>query len=128
MQQIINTVLEEAKKYNAKKIYKIVLEIGELTFLGEEQLKFAFDILKEGTIAEEAELVIKKIKARIKCKCGYEGYVEYGIKDDFHLVFPIIKCPICNNEVEIVRGRECLIKKMEMEVENGKKENRGKDC
>jgi len=66
MQGIVNAILEEAKKYNAVEITKVEIEIGELTFLGEEQMKFAFDILKEGTIMEEAEISIEKIRARVR--------------------------------------------------------------
>ncbi len=119
MQGIVNAILEEAKKYRAIKIYRVEIEIGELTFLGKEQMKFAFDILKENTIMEDAKISIKKKKARVKCiKCGYEGGVEYGMKDDFHITFPIIRCPKCGGEVEIVKGRECLIKNVEMEIED----------
>ncbi len=118
MQQIIYAILEEAKKCNAKEVSKVFLEIGELTFLGEEQLKFAFDILKEETILENAELIIEKVKAKIKCECGYEGGIEYGLKEEFHIAFPILKCPVCGGDVEIIKGRECLIKKVEMEIED----------
>jgi len=118
MQQIVYAILEEAKKHNAKEISKVILQVGELTFLGEEQLKFAFDILKEGTIMENAELFIEKIKAEVKCECGYSGGIEYGLKEEFHIAFPILKCPLCGKEVEIIRGRECLIKSVEMEIED----------
>jgi len=119
MQGIVNAILEEAKKYNAVEITKVEIEIGELTFLGEEQMKFAFDILKEGTIMEEAEISIEKIRARVRCRtCGYEGGVKYGMKEEFHLSFPLLKCPQCGGEVDIVRGRECTIKNVEMEIEN----------
>lgn len=116
MQEIVNAILDEAKKHNASEISKVILEIGELTFLGEEQLKFAFDILKEGTIMENADIVIKKVRAKIKCRCGYEGNVKYGLKEEFHIIFPILKCPLCGEDVEIVRGRECFIKSVEMEI------------
>jgi len=117
MQSIVNAIMDEAKKHGAIKITKVELEIGELTFLGEEQLRFAFEILKEGTIMEKAELFIEKIGAEVKCiKCGYQGKVNYGMKEEFHLSFPILKCPECGGEVEIVRGRECIVKGVEMEV------------
>jgi len=116
MQAIVNAILEEAKKYKAKEISKVVLQIGELTFLGEEQMKFAFDILKEGTLLEKAELLIEKVQARVRCKCGYKGSIDYGMKEEFHITIPILKCPKCGSEVEIIKGRECLIKKVEMEV------------
>ena len=116
MQSIIEAVIAEGKKHSAKEINKVFLEIGELTFLEEEQLRFAFDILKEGTILEKAELIIKKIETKVKCQCGYEGKIEYGLKDDFHIMFPILRCPKCGGNVEILKGRECLIKKVEMEI------------
>ncbi len=119
MQSIVNAIMEEARKHGAKKITRVELEIGELTFLGEEQMKFAFDILKEGTIMERAVLKIKKTRAVVRCtECGYEGNVEYGIKEDFHLSFPILKCPECGGSVEIIGGRECTVKNVEMEVED----------
>ncbi len=117
MQQIVYAIIEEARRYKAKEVSRVILQIGELTFLGEEQLKFAFDILKEDTIMENAELVIEKIKAEVRCECGYQGGIEYGLKEEFHLMFPILKCPRCGKEVEIIRGRECLIKSVEMEIE-----------
>lgn len=116
MQEIVNAIMEEAKKHNAIEISRVIIEIGELTFLGEEQLKFAFDILKEGTIMENADIVIKKVRAKIKCKCGYEGKAKYGLKDEFHIIFPILKCPKCGGDIEIVKGRECFIKSVEMEI------------
>lgn len=116
MQNIVSVVIDEAKKMGAKEINKVIIEVGELTFLGEEQMKFAFDLLKEGTIAENAELVIRKTKAKIKCKCGYEGEIRYMEKDEFHIIFPIINCPVCGGEAEILEGRECRVKSMEVEV------------
>ncbi|MEM2583691.1 MAG: hydrogenase maturation nickel metallochaperone HypA [Candidatus Thermoplasmatota archaeon] len=116
MQNIIGIVIDEAKKIGAKKVSKVILEIGELTFLADEQMKFAFNILKEGTIAGDAEISIKKIKAKIKCKCGYEGEIRYGEKDEFHFIFPIINCPICGSDVEILEGRECRIKSIEVDI------------
>jgi hydrogenase nickel incorporation protein HypA/HybF len=116
MQNIMSLIIEEAKKMGAKKVIKVYIEVGELTFLADEQMKFAFNLLKEGTIAEDAELDIKRIKAKISCKCGYEGEIRYGEKDEFHIIFPIISCPICGNEAKILEGRECRIRSMEVDI------------
>ncbi len=118
MTQIVNAILEEAKKHHAQKITKVVLEIGELTFLGEEQLRFAFDVLTKDTILEGAHLEIKKKGVEVRCHCGYEGGIEYEEKEEFHLLTPILRCPRCNEEVRIVRGRECIIKNIQMEIED----------
>ena len=118
MNQIVNTILEEGKRHNAHKITKVILEIGELTFLGEEQLRFAFDLLTKDTILEGANLDIQKKGIKVKCSCGYEGGVEYEEKEEFHLFIPLLRCPRCNEEVEIIQGRECVIKSVRMEIED----------
>ena len=116
MQGIVSAIREEGRKHNAKAITKVWLEIGELTFLGEEQLRFAFDVLTEGTEMEGAELIIQKVEPKVRCECGYEGKVNYDEKEEFHIQFPILRCPVCGNNVEIVSGKECLIKNIEIEV------------
>lgn len=118
MTQIVNAILEEGKKHHANKITRVILEIGELTFLGEEQLRFAFGLLTEGTILEGAELEIEKKEIEVRCSCGYEGKVDYEEKEEFHFLIPLLRCPKCNEEVEIVKGRECIIKSVQMEIED----------
>lgn len=118
MQQIVETVIEEIRDHKDAIISKLVLEIGELTFLGEEQLQFAFDLLKKDTPLETAQLEIRTIKTQGRCTCGYEGNVDYQYKEDFHLSFPILACPSCAKHLDIVQGRECLIKHVEMEVDD----------
>ncbi|RLF61340.1 MAG: hydrogenase maturation nickel metallochaperone HypA [Thermoplasmata archaeon] len=118
MQQIVAAILEEARRQHATAIYRVSLEIGELTFLGEEQLRFAFQILTEGTLLAGAELTIETLKTEVRCSCGYRGGVDYGLKEEFHLSFPLLKCPRCGGDVDILSGRECAIKNVEMEVPN----------
>jgi len=62
--QILKTVLEYAEKNGFKKIKKIELELGSILEHGEyilpENLIFNFNLLSKNTIAENAELNIKK--------------------------------------------------------------------
>lgn len=115
MSSIVATVLEEGKKHHATVITQVMLHIGELTFLGEEQLRFAFQVLSEDTLLEGADLVINRIAPEVRCSCGYAGDVEYEEKKDFHVRFPLLRCPECGGRVTIKRGRECLIKHIEIE-------------
>jgi len=113
MQRILETVLDAAKQNGAEKVLEINLKIGELTFLNPEQLRFAFSILSEGTVAEDATLRIETVKPRIQCSsCGYEGPIEYD-GPEYHLlgVALSLKCGRCGSaEVEITSGRECSVK------------------
>lgn len=109
---IIDSVLDAAEKNNARKVKKVFLEIGELTALNPDQLKFIFETITKGTIAEGANYEIQVVKPSINCKkCSYNGNIEFFEK--LHFFLPVIKCPQCNEpDVEIVAGRECCVKKI----------------
>ena len=116
MTQIIDSILAEANKRRAKRIEAVDLEVGEYTMLGDEQLKFAYEILsKENPLLEGSELTIKHLKGRIKCKCGFEGDVKPA-EESPHKIVPILECPKCCGAAEIVAGRECVIRNIRMVV------------
>jgi hydrogenase nickel incorporation protein HypA/HybF len=115
--QIVENVLDEAKKHNAKKVTEVHLVIGKLTFLGLEQVRFSYKVLAEGTIMENSKLFIESKDGLVKCGgCGYEGSFNY--KDDpiYHVPVPTLQCPKCSDTVDIVGGRECLIKRVKLAV------------
>ncbi len=116
MTQIVDSILGEAARQHATRIESVDLEIGEYTMLGDEQLKFAFEVLsKENTILEGSSLNIRHLKGRIKCKCGFEGEVKPA-EDSPHRIVPILECPKCFGAAEIVVGRECIIRNIRMVV------------
>jgi hydrogenase nickel incorporation protein HypA/HybF len=112
-QQIFNIVMKVAKDNGVRKILEMNLEVGKLTFLNPEQLKFALKVLSEDTIAQDAKINIEIIQPEIKCNnCGYTGGISYS-GPEYHTTYPIIllKCPKCgNSDIEVIRGRECNIK------------------
>ncbi|MFH0897580.1 MAG: hydrogenase maturation nickel metallochaperone HypA [Candidatus Bathyarchaeota archaeon] len=115
--QIVNSVLEEAKKRGAKKVLEVHLIIGKFTLLVVEQIRFSYRMLVEGTIMEGSKLFIQRQKGKVKCDgCGYEGAVN--IKDDpiYHLSFPSLICPKCGSSTRIVEGRECLVKSAKLVI------------
>ena len=65
-QQILKIVLEYAEKNNLKSIKKIELELGSILehdeVISPENLVFNFNLLSKNTLAETAELDIKKIE------------------------------------------------------------------
>jgi len=124
MQTVLEAVLNAAKPHKAEEVLEISLEVGELTFLKPEELKFAFSVLSKGTIAEKACLRIKRIRPRIKCAdCGYEGYVKYEEPEHHSLDIPLqLKCMKCGStKVEITRGRECNVKNLKVKLPNVQK-------
>lgn len=115
--QIVQSVLAEAENRKAKKVTEVHLVIGELTFLGLEQVRFAYEVLTKGTILESSKLVIETQKGAVKCdNCGYQGGFKYEDDPLYHVPVPTLKCPKCGNPVNVVAGKECTIKSIKMMV------------
>ena len=115
--QIVQNVLQEAKKRNAKRVLEVHLVIGKLTFLGIEQVRFAYEVLVKGTIMEESKLFIEESDGVVKCdQCGYEGKIHCEDDPVYHMLIPTLHCPKCRGTVQIVEGRECLIKNIKIVV------------
>jgi hydrogenase nickel incorporation protein HypA/HybF len=113
--EIVKTVLDTAKKSSGKKVLSVQLEIGELTLLNGDQVGFWVKELFKGSAAEDAEVKIKTIKARILCKaCGYKGGIRSDQEDSFrHLTLQT--CPQCNSfQFKIEKGRECILRKIQV--------------
>jgi hydrogenase nickel incorporation protein HypA/HybF len=115
--QIVKSVLQEAKKHNAKRVYGVHLVIGKLTFLGLEQVRFSYEILVKDTIMEGSKLYIEEKDGVVKCsKCDYEGDFKYENTATYHVPTPTLHCPKCGGIVNIVGGRECIIKSVKLAV------------
>jgi len=111
--QIVEAVLSEAQKEHAVKVIEVELEIGDLTFLGIEQVRFAYKILTDKTIAKDSKLKIDKIPGRGACEaCGYDGPLSYIDDEQFHIIVPTFNCPRCGKPLSISAGRECVIKRI----------------
>jgi hydrogenase nickel incorporation protein HypA/HybF len=115
--QIVQNVLAEAEKRGAKKVTEVHLTVGKLTFLGLEQVRFAYEVLIKDTIMEGSKLIIKEQEGTVKCNnCGYQGDFKYTDDPLYHLPVPTLKCPKCNNTVTIKQGKECTITSIKMMI------------
>lgn len=113
--QIVESVLEEAKKQNAKKVTEVQLVIGKLTFLGVDQVRFSYNILTENTIMKGSKLTIEEKDGIIECSsCGYKGTIPFEDDPAYHVPIPTLRCPKCGKAAKIVEGKECTIKSIRM--------------
>lgn len=113
----MQSVLEEARKHGAKKVKEVSLAIGKLTFLGLEQVRFAYETLTKDTIMEDSNLLIKETDGVVECNsCGYRGDFKYEDNPQYHLPVPTLHCPTCGDIVKIVGGKECIIESMKLIV------------
>ena len=111
---IVKTVLDVAEKNQAEEILEVTIEVGKLTMLNPEQLRFLLDILKEDTLLEGAEIIIEEIPVEIKClSCNYTGSTNLDDSDHYLM---IVKCPDCDERnLEIITGQECNVKNIRIE-------------
>ncbi|ELS00784.1 hydrogenase nickel insertion protein HypA [Xenococcus sp. PCC 7305] len=98
MQNTLDIAIAQAQENSAKKIDNLTMNIGKLSGVIPEALEFAFDILIQGTIAENAQLKIKTIP--IVCYCQ-------SCDHNFQPAEYIFECPQCQEiSINIVTGRE----------------------
>jgi len=117
--ELVETLLDALDGKKVEKVEEIHLEVGELTFLAERQLKFAIKLTSEGTILEGADVIIINMPAEITChECGYNGSPAESAEEVNHVSFPIVSCPKCKGPVEITGGKECIIKNVKAIVED----------
>ena len=98
----VRYVIEELS--NCKKD-KARLILGELVTDRDSFLSM-FNEMVKGTPLEKIRLDILPVKARIRCKCGFEGGIS--IPKGAHLHY--VRCPDCNSIAEIVEGNEIVVK------------------
>jgi len=111
--QIVEAVISEAEKQQAVKVIEVELDIGDLTFLGIEQVRFSYKILTDKTIAKTSKLKINQISGRGRCdSCGYDGPLSYLDDKQFHIIVLTFNCPQCGKSLSISAGRECIIKRI----------------
>lgn len=115
---IVDAILNTAKKNDAITVTEAVLEVGEMTMLNPEQLRFMMSILSEDTMLEEAEIIINMIPIEIECEsCGFQGESKTDENED-HLI-AVARCPECQNtQVHVLKGQECNVKTIKIEKED----------
>jgi len=105
---LMNIVLEQVEKYRASRVLSVSLMVGELAGIEEEDVRFYFDVLSQGTKARGADLKFQVQKAVFKCKtCGR----TYGKKDSGGFL-----CPYCGQRGYLAeKGADFYIKSIEVE-------------
>ena len=87
------------------------LEIGELSHIEHDQLRFCYESITKETPLEGSSLKIDKVEAFVECPhCSYRGRPKYW--DDILAGAPVVtfQCPSCGKTVGETQGKECAIK------------------
>ncbi len=101
MQELLNVVKGAAQDQGGKEVTKIHLKIGEMAGVNIESLRFAFEVLSRGTVAEDALLEFEDVPLKMRCRsCNLE----------FTPVEFTFRCSGCSGtDIEILAGREMCV-------------------
>jgi hydrogenase nickel incorporation protein HypA/HybF len=102
LENVREILQDHARNQNFSHIKKITLEIGKLSCVEPDALRFGFDVVMKDTLAEKAELIMTEIDGIGLCdKCGKQVTMET-------LYDP---CSACGNPfVTVTQGYEMKIK------------------
>lgn len=101
-QSIVDAVTE---RFDGATVSGVRLEIGKLSGVVPDAVRFCFDLVAAGTTVEGARLDIDEPAGRARCRdCAGE----------FEPDAPILLCPCGSAQVEVLAGGELLIRSVEV--------------
>ncbi len=103
---IIQVLEETARTQSFCVIHKVYLEIGALAGVELDALRFGFEVVSRGTVAEAACLEVIMVPGRAWClPCGTEVAVHQRYD----------ACPHCgSHQLQVTAGEEMRIKELEV--------------
>ena len=108
-ESIVHVAEASARERNSRSIQVIKLRLGEFTTIVAESLEFAFEIARQGTLAECARLDIEVVPMVVRCAvCDTRTRPIHGVR---------LICAECGFPMEIVSGEELQIEYIEIETE-----------
>ncbi|MEM9387289.1 MAG: hydrogenase maturation nickel metallochaperone HypA [Pseudomonadota bacterium] len=88
----------------ASQVSRVALQIGALSAVMPDAIRFCFDICAKNTVVEGAQLEIEEVPGRGRCqRCGRE----------FALDKPFGQCICGSRQIACIAGEEMKIKEME---------------
>ena len=101
-----NTVAIVAEHAQGKKVKRVLLEIGKLSAIMPDAIRFCFDICTLGTVLEGATLEILETPGLARCRqCNAEIPLEK----------PFGSCSCGSLQLDLIAGEELKIKEIEIE-------------
>ena len=102
-QAVVDAVTE---KLGDAEVTQVRLEIGKLSGVVVDSIRFCFDLVTEGTTLAGARLVVDEPVGQARCR---ECTTEFEVDD------PIVLCPTCDgSNVDVRSGRDLRIISVEV--------------
>lgn len=106
-ESILRVLEEQARAQDYARVRLVRLEIGNLAGVEPEAMRFGFDVVKRGTLAEDARLEIISVPGQAWClPCGETVSIQRRFD----------ACPRCGGyQLQVTGGEELRIKELEVE-------------
>ncbi len=106
-ESLIGVIEDQASVHDYKRVRTVFLEIGSLACVEPEALRFSFDLVTRGTLAEGAALEIIKVTPQAWCfACGRTVTVQQRFNP----------CPDCGGyRLRLTGGDSLQIKQLEVD-------------
>ncbi len=106
-ESIIQIIEEEARQHGFARVQAVHLEIGALAGVEIPAMEFSFDVVRRGTVAEDARLVIHTIPGTAWCM-GCDSNVEVRER--------LQACPKCGSwRLQVTGGEDLRIRHLEVD-------------
>lgn len=106
-ESIVDIAVEAAQKEGARRVTRVVVEVGQLSHVEPEALAFCFAAVSRGTLAEGAKLEVARVAGAGFCPdCGK----TVALAERFD------PCPDCGGfRVQMTAGDELKVREMEID-------------
>lgn len=106
-ESVLQIMEDAAHTQRFSRVRTVVLEIGALSAVEPDAMRFCFDAVTRGSIAEGARLEIIETPGAGRCMaCG----MAIALQEQYGL------CPACGSaRIEIVAGKQMRVKDLEVE-------------
>lgn len=109
-ESILEIALRHARQAGAARIASIHLVLGQLSSIVDDSVQFYWDMISENTLAEDAQLVFRRIPVEMLC---------LGCAQRYHPTELELACPTCGGlQVKIVAGEEFFVEAIDIQLES----------
>jgi len=106
VQALLARVEREARAHDATRVHRVKVRIGELAGVESDLLQSAFDLARQATLCEAAELEVVSSAAIWECP-NCRTTLPKG---------SVLRCSDCDGPARLSSGDEILLERIEMEA------------
>jgi hydrogenase nickel incorporation protein HypA/HybF len=98
-----NIVAIVCERANGAKVTQVTLEVGKLSAVIPDAIRFCFDVVAQGTVLEGARLEVIEVPGRGRCRvCGLDVELRQWVE----------RCACGSSDLDRLTGEELTIKQM----------------